>query len=178
VPLRAIGRAAVRQGCPPLISSRPLALFARSLVGSGRPVKRELDSQPGNRCFAARGLRWPTSALNTLARGVTGRSSGVLDLHVGCRSRRRASGSPGAHRRWKALRVVECRHRSCGPAGSGSPRSVRGKSVRALGRNNTPTHRTNFGDPKRVKRHEARRSPRPGRKLGSGRPCEARVLVL
>jgi hypothetical protein len=50
-----------------------LSASCRCLVESGRPVKRELDSQPGNRCFAARGLRWPAPALNTLVRGITGR---------------------------------------------------------------------------------------------------------
>jgi hypothetical protein len=126
----------------------------RSLVESGRPVKRELDSQPGNRCFAA---RWPSmvgaSAQPAGVRG-NGPPPGVLDLHVGCRSRRAAFGSPDAARRQKALRVVKCRHRSCGPAGSDSLGSVRGKPVRTRSRDNTPPPRANLGDPKRLKRHE------------------------
>jgi hypothetical protein len=100
------------------------------------------------------GLRWPAPALNPLVRGVTGRHRVWLDLHVGCRSRRVAFGSPDAARRQKALRVVKCRHRSCGPAGSGSLGSVRGKPVRARCRDNTPPPRADPGDPKRVKRHE------------------------
>jgi hypothetical protein len=94
-----------------------------------------------------------TSAQHAGARG-NGSPLGVLDLHVGCRSLRVASGSPEAPRRRKALRVVKCRHRSCGPAGSDSLGSVRGKPVRVRSRDNTPPHRANPGDPKRVKRHE------------------------
>jgi hypothetical protein len=37
--------------------------------------------------------------------------------------------------------------------------SVKGKPVRARSRSKTPTPPVNFGDPKRVKRHEARHSP-------------------
>jgi len=39
--------------------------------------------------------------------------------------------------------------------------SVKGKPVRARRRSKTPTPPANFGDPKRVKRHEARHSPGP-----------------
>jgi hypothetical protein len=127
---------------------------ARSLVESGRPVKRELDSQPGNRCFAARstfdGRRQRSTRWCAGQRAATGcaRPSRWLQKPTG------SFRFSGAARRQKALRVVKRRHRSCGPAGSGSLGSVRGKPVRSRSRNNTPPPRANLGDPKRVKRHE------------------------
>lgn len=66
--------------------------------------------------------------------------------------------------RCKAPRVAQCRNRSCGPAASDPKRGVRGKPVRARSRNNTPSPARTQGDPKRVKRHEARHSPALGRK--------------
>jgi hypothetical protein len=163
MPLRAIDPHAVRQGCPPPIPSRPLGPRARSLVESGRPVERELDSQPGNRCSAARGLRWPTPASNSRpARGVTGRSrvcstftsvAEVGERYLVCSrsswSRPRRNGGPSSSEetrlgrtapthRWKALRIVERRFRSCGPAGNDPRRSVRGKPVRVRSRSNMP----------------------------------------
>jgi hypothetical protein len=60
-------RVRARQGYP-LRFEQASRASCRSLVGSGRPAERELDSQPGNRCSAARGLRWPTPAPNTRRR--------------------------------------------------------------------------------------------------------------
>jgi hypothetical protein len=155
VPLRAIGSPRSPTRVPASDSEQASRASCRSLVESRRPARRELDSQPGNRCLAARS---PSPV-----RGETRRSRVCSTFTLAAESRRAASGSPVVVRRSKALRAVKRRHRSCGPAGSGSKRSVRGKPVRVRRRKNTPTHRANAGDPKRVKRHEARHSPRPGK---------------
>jgi hypothetical protein len=74
---------------------------------------------------------------------------------------------PGERRRfigWKALRVVERRHRSCGPAGSDPKRSVRGTPVRARSRSKTPPQRANqvIRSECSVMKRDTRRAP--GRK--------------
>jgi hypothetical protein len=116
----------------------------RSLVESGRPAKRELDSQPGNRRFAARrpsmAKRRRSHAACAGKRAAPGcaRPSRWLQKPTGGFPVRRK-----AARRSKALRAVERRYRSCGPAGSGSLGSVRGKPVRARSRSNMPPHDVN-----------------------------------
>jgi hypothetical protein len=156
-PLRAFGCFAVRQGCPPR-SEQASRASCRSLVGSWRSAERELDSQPGNRCSAARGLRWPPSALDTPTGGVTRRSWACSDLTLVSRSRTNAFGLPEAFADRRRPRSWNAGTRSCGPVGSDPKKGVRGKSVRARSRRKMPTHRV-AGDPKRVKRHEARHSP-------------------
>jgi hypothetical protein len=149
-------------------------------------VEREFDSQPGDRCSAARGLWWPTPAPNSRpARGVTGRSrvcstfTSVAEVHERCLARSRSSWSrprrnegpsPSEETRpgrtalthgWKALWVFERRYRSCGPAGNDPKWSVKGKlGSRVESEQNTASH-ANTRDPKRVKRHETRHSPAP-----------------
>lgn len=113
----------------------------RSLVGSERPVERELDSQPGNRFSTARGpLEGRHRRFKTA--GVRGNASlpGVLDLHVGCRRRRlvfsdhtAAEGAPDRRRPAPFMRS----------GGKRSERSVRRESVRAgRGRKNRVAVRT------------------------------------
>jgi hypothetical protein len=96
--------------------------------------------------------------------GVTGRSrvcsifTSVAEVHERYLARSRSSWSwprrnegPSASEEtrlgrttlthgWKALWVVELRHRSCGPEGSDPKRSVRGKPVRGPSRRKIPPH--------------------------------------
>jgi hypothetical protein len=77
------------------------------LVGSERPAERELDSQPGNRCSAARRPSLADADPSGTARGVTGRSRVCSTFTFVADSRRalpvrrtlaerRRSGSPSA----------------------------------------------------------------------------------
>jgi hypothetical protein len=148
-PLRVFGRRACPTRVPALDSSRPLALHCRSLVGSRRPVERELDSQPGNRCSAARGLRWPAQALNTPACGVPCRSrvcstfTSVAEVGVRFSIHRSRSTTEGALDRANA-----------GPfmwsGGKRSARGVRRESVFLERRSKRPAHLASPDDRKRV----------------------------
>jgi hypothetical protein len=130
-------------------SSRPLALHCRSLVGSGRPVERELDSQPGNRCSAARGLRWPAQALDTPACGAPCRSrvcsTFTLVAEVGARFsiRRSRSAMEGALDRGRPAPFMWS-------GGKRSARGVRRESVFAERRSKRPARLGNPDDLKRV----------------------------
>jgi hypothetical protein len=102
----------------------------------------------------------------TSAGGVTGRSRVCSTFTSVAEVAPWAFDSSGPRKRWKALRVVERRHRSCGPAGSDPKRSVQRKAGSCAESEQNAASRANLGDPKRVKRHEARLSPASGRKLG------------
>lgn len=154
MPLRAIGRHVVRQGCPPPIPSRPLVPRARSLVESGRPVKRELDSQPGNRCFAARsafdGRRQRSTRWRAGQRAATGCARPSRWLQKPTRSFRfagRCSAAEGAPGREMPAPFMR----------SGGKRLARERQRKAGSHSESEQHaasRANLGDPKRVKRHE------------------------
>jgi hypothetical protein len=161
MPLRAFGRHAVRLGCPPPIPSRPLVPRAEAWSSRG---DRQSGSSTSNRVTGAlppAGLRWPSAGAQHVGARGNGPLPGVLDLHVGCRCRRGAFGSPEASR-WAK-----------GAPGRGMPepfmRSGRKRLARERQRK-TGSHAESgqhaasprkFGDPKRVKRHErdTRRAP-------------------
>jgi hypothetical protein len=152
---------------PAFDSSRPLALQCRSLVGSGRPVERELDSQPGNRCSTARGLQWPAQALDTPACGAAWRSRVCSTFtSVGRKSARGSDSSEllGDRRRpgsWKAGTIHVVRREA---VRSGRQKRVgfRGALVEKADTPRKPDDR------KRAPRHEARRPPVPRESPGAG----------
>jgi hypothetical protein len=130
----------------------------RSLVELGRPAERELDSQPGNRRFAARRPSMViASVLTRRARG-NGPLPGVLDLHVGCRRRRAVSGLPGP----SAAEGAPGRGMPAPFMRSGGKWLERERQRKAGLRAESEQYAGSprrLGDPKRVKRHEARHSP-------------------
>lgn len=159
--LRAAVRFAARQGCPLPIPSRPLAHHAEAWSGRG---DRQSGSSTPNRVTGAlppAGLRWPGAGAHTSRAGKRA-APGCARSSRCCRSRRAVSGSLELPGGGKALRIVKRRHRSCGPAGSGSPgASEENRFAREVGAiRRLPRE---LGDPKRVKRHEARHSPSFGK---------------
>jgi len=159
-------------------SSRPLA--PRAEAWSGRSDRRSGSSTPSRVTGAPLPAAFAGRPRRLKAAAVRGNASlpGVLDLHVGCRSRRLAfdSSDPGGG------------GRRSGSSKAGTVHAVRREAIRkerqtrvgsSGNRSKKPLHRANPDDPKWMKRHEARHSPARRRESPRSRkPREARVLVL